>query len=194
VGPAPRTQRSRWWAVVPNALSLLRVALGVAFPLIPGPWRLLVVLIAGVSDVLDGAASRLLRAASHTGRMLDPLADKAFALGVVCTLIYENSLAIWEVALLGLRDIAVTVGVVWLMVERNWAGLRRLPPTWLGKVTTFAQFVYILVLLQWQYQHWSLLAITAILSGLAAIQYSWLFLKRRRAVLRTAAKPGFPCA
>ncbi len=178
--PPPRTRRSRWWAAVPNTLSLVRVALGVAFPWLPPPWRLWAVLAAGVSDMLDGAASRALRAASHTGRILDPLADKAFAFAVVVTLLWEGKLGVGELALLGLREVAVFVGVVWLLIRRDWQGLRRLPPSLLGKATTLAQFAYILLLVGWEYRHGALLALTAVLSGLAALHYSWQFLTRRR--------------
>jgi phosphatidylglycerophosphate synthase len=133
--------------------------------------------------MLDGATSRMLHARSYTGRMLDPVADKAFALGVIVTFLTEGTFTVLEVTLLGLRDIAVLVGVTWLACLGDWAALRRLPPSWLGKITTFLQCAYILILLTWKTWHWSMLAVTAFFSGLAAIHYSWLFLQRRRRLL-----------
>lgn len=176
--PTRRTRRSRLRAVVPNSLSLVRVALGIAFFWIPSEWRLAAFLVAGVSDFLDGAASRWLNVVSYTGRVLDPLADKAFAIGVVATLIYEDTLKFWEFGLLGLREIAVFVGVVWLLCVRDWAAFRRLPPSMLGKLTSVGQFLYIIGILL-EYQSMVLLAVTAVLSGLAGLHYSWLFLQRR---------------
>lgn len=166
---------------MPNALSLVRVVLAAGFAWVPpGAWRVAVVIIAALSDFLDGAASRALRATSPSGRMLDPLADKAFVLAVVGTLLYEGSLTLWEVVLLGLREVAVLVGVLWLLCLGDWAGLRRLPPSWLGKFTTAAQFLYLfLVLGEWPVPG-TLLAVTGTLSGLAALHYSWVFLQRRR--------------
>lgn len=187
MGFARRTRRPHLWAAVPNALSFVRVILGAGFAWVPpGPWRVAVVLIAALSDFLDGAASRALRASSSTGRVLDPLADKAFVLGVVGTLLYEGALTPWEVLLLGLREVAVFVGAVWLLGVGDWAGLRRLSPSWLGKLTTAAQFLYIFLVLLERYVHWTLLAATGTLSGLAALHYSWVFLRRRR---RAAAGP-----
>ena len=45
---------------VPNALTTARLLLGVCFPLFPESWRLPVVGIAMVTDMLDGAAGRRL--------------------------------------------------------------------------------------------------------------------------------------
>lgn len=174
-----RKQRSRMWLIVPNALSLLRVVLGAAFPWIPPDWRLAAFLVAGGSDFLDGAASRMLRASSRTGRMLDPVCDKAFAAGVVVTLLIEGTLQPWELALLAPRELAVFVGVAWLLAVRDWAALRRLPPSWLGKLTSGAQFLYIISLLV-AYPHPAFLAVPAASSTLAGLHYSWQFLRRRQ--------------
>ena len=179
--------------MVPNGLSLARIVLGVVFYWLSPAWRVGAVFAAALSDALDGASSRWLRAASHTGRMLDPIADKAFVLGVVGTLLCEEMLGWREVILLSLRDLAVFVGVVWLLVQRDWMALRRLPPSWLGKATTVAQFAYVsaLLLADWPgfpspgspaqiNTHALLFTAAAVLSGLAALHYTWLFLTRRR--------------
>ena len=108
MGAGPRTRRLRPATVVPNGLSLARIVLGVVFYWLSPAWRVGAVFAAALSDALDGASSRWLRAASHTGRMLDPIADKAFVLGVVGTLLCEEMLGWREVILLSLRDLVET--------------------------------------------------------------------------------------
>ncbi len=68
---------------LPNGLSLARLALGLALPWLPADWRLGAVLVAAITDLLDGLTARWLRAGSETGRVLDPLADKVFILSLV---------------------------------------------------------------------------------------------------------------
>ena len=56
---------------VPLGLSIVRLILGVCFPWAPTGWRLGLVLAAGASDLVDGFISRLLRASTAAGQVLD---------------------------------------------------------------------------------------------------------------------------
>ncbi len=106
--------RYRVRAALPNALSLARLLLGLAFPFWPVSWRVPVVVVAAITDMLDGAASRHWHVTSVAGRLLDPLADKVFVIGVVGTFWYEGALDGWQIVLVGLRDFVVIGGVLWL--------------------------------------------------------------------------------
>ena len=61
---------SRWppvvLAVIPNLLSAARLVLGLAFAAVPVSWRLVVVVVAGATEFLDGAPRRLSK--SERGR------------------------------------------------------------------------------------------------------------------------------
>jgi phosphatidylglycerophosphate synthase len=168
----------RLLAAIPNALSLFRIVLGIAFPCLPSSWRVGAVLAAGFSDLADGASSRHFHASSVTGRILDPVADKVFGLGVVIALVADGSLEIWEVALLGLRDLLVLGGAGWCLVRRNWSAVRGMSPTLLGKATTAAQFLFVLLFLIRSEKSLVVFLLTAGLSGLGGAHYVWLFLKR----------------
>src|SRR5437899_600767 len=89
---------------VPNTLSLARLFIGLGFPWTPAGWRVTTVLLAALTDLADGAVSRCLRATGTSGRILDPVADKVFVLSVVVTLLFEERLRLWQVALIGQRD------------------------------------------------------------------------------------------
>jgi phosphatidylglycerophosphate synthase len=184
---APR--RSRWLAALPNGLSLSRLALGLAFPLIPPAWRLAIVLVAGLTDLVDGALSRSLHASTQTGRLLDPVADKVFVAAVALTLLVEGTLQPWEALLLGLRDLTVLAGVLWLVSRGEWSRFRQLPPTLLGKATTAAQFLALLSLLAFQRFSRFLVFLAITFSALAALDYIRNFLGRRHPQSRHGGPP-----
>lgn len=169
----------RWLlGAVPNTLSLSRLVLGLAFAWIPVPWRLAVIAFATLSDMLDGAASRHWHVTSTAGRLLDPLADKVFVIGVVTTLWREGAITGWEVFLIALRDIVVLLGAASLALRRDWQSMHALSPTLLGKLTTAAQFGFFLSLVIWQERLLAVFVATAVLSGLAAADYARIFLTR----------------
>lgn len=158
-----------------NGLSVLRMVLGVGFPWIPAAWRLPAVAIAALSDALDGSAARYLGAASHTGQLLDPIADKVFVLGVVIALIWDGTLSIEEVALIGTRDWVVALGTLVLLIRSPGSNFHQLKPTYLGKLATAGQFGFFLLLLVVPDQKdWAILLVAG-LSILAGIHYAWLF-------------------
>lgn len=75
---------------------------------------------AAASDWLDGKIARKFEARSRLGQALDPLADKVLVLGVfamLCVIAPEHT-PWWGVALIGLRDAAVT----WLRSHSRRAG------------------------------------------------------------------------
>jgi phosphatidylglycerophosphate synthase len=174
-------------AVIPNALSASRILLGAAFPFVPVDWRLWLVLAAALSDALDGTAARLLGVESDTGRLLDPVADKFFILVLIGTLLLEGSLnPLWALGLAS-RDIVVSAGLVYTIARRQWSVGRKMRPSWLGKCTTAAQFGVILTLVAWGSIPVWVLAATASLSAVAALDYIRVF-KRLHGGIPPASK------
>lgn len=103
---------------LPNAVTLLRIALGLAiFPLIVWPggpqWTAATVLfvLAALSDRFDGWLARRLGAVSQLGTVLDPLADKVVilsaALGLVAAQVIDGLAGIAVLAILS-REVLVT--------------------------------------------------------------------------------------
>ena len=157
---------------IPNALSGSRLVLGLAFPFVPPDWRVWVVVVAALSDMLDGLAARWLHAESDAGRLLDPVADKVFILVLLVTLLGEGTLdPLWALGL-ALRDVVVLAGLVYTIAQRQWAKGRRMRPSLLGKCTTAAQFGVLFVLAGWNEAPPWLLIPTVLLSAAAAIDYA----------------------
>jgi CDP-diacylglycerol--glycerol-3-phosphate 3-phosphatidyltransferase len=165
---------------LPNALSVLRLGLGLGFPLFPAGWRAGVVICAALTDLIDGALSRRMHVMSRTGRLLDPIADKVFVFAVVVTLVAEGLLQPWQVLLIGLRDLTVAGGAAWYLWQRNWTACERMRPTLLGKATTGAQFVLLLAVLSYPQPVPVFFLATAILSGLASVDLVAAFIRDKR--------------
>ena len=132
---------------IPNTLSGIRIVLGAAFPWTPPTWRLPAVAAAVLTDLLDGETSRLFKVETTTGQILDPVADKIFLLGVVATLLAEDMLLWWQLALIGLRDIAVVVACAVLVWRMGWTALKNMRARWPGKLTTAFQLLFLLAVL-----------------------------------------------
>jgi CDP-diacylglycerol--glycerol-3-phosphate 3-phosphatidyltransferase/cardiolipin synthase len=144
-GATPRPRRT--WGPA-DLLTALRLPLAAAFVLVPDPHaRLLILAVAGLSDVFDGIVARRL-GPSRIGEVLDPIVDKIFMLAAVLTVVTTAAgvrLGGWEIAGLLLRDIAVTVGVCVAFVRRR----RRvtIPARLSGKVVSVMQFATIAAIL-----------------------------------------------
>lgn len=188
--PGELAVHARWLRAVPNALTVSRLALAVAFPWLPAPWRLPAAAAGALTDFADGALSRRLGATSAAGRLLDPVADKALVLAVVGTLLAQGSLGPWEAVLLASRDLVVVAGCLVLLAAGYWQDFRRSQPTRLGKAVTFLQMVYLLaVLLRERPVPW-LFVPTALLSASAGADYVRRYLRMRREAARTGGRGG----
>lgn len=163
------------WTHIPNAMSLGRLMLGLAFPWIPSHWRLSVVLIAALSDLFDGSLGRWTRSTSLAGQILDPIADKVFILGTLSTLVGSGLLTFSDLLLLGFRDVLVLGICLWVAARESWSEFRRMKPLWTGKLATAGQFVYLVALLYQGSKVFPLFATVVSVSILAGLHYAWAF-------------------
>ncbi|HJP57534.1 MAG TPA: CDP-alcohol phosphatidyltransferase family protein [Gemmatimonadales bacterium] len=101
-------QERRTWTAA-DVLSVLRVPMAVAFVLVSNEWwRLAIVALAGLTDLLDGRIARRY-GSSRLGPIVDPIADKLFmacAFGVVA---FSGRLEWYELVGVLLRDIIATI-------------------------------------------------------------------------------------
>ena len=169
---------------LPNLLSVIRLALGVAFPFVPMDWQVWVIAVAALTDTADGRLARGLGAASPVGKYLDPAADKVFVAAVLATLVVRGPLLPADLAVLVVRDVVVLLGTAGLLAAGRRDVLARLGPSPLGKATTVAQLLYLLVVVWARDRFPAGLAVAGSLGALAALDY----LRRgRRALTRPAA-------
>jgi phosphatidylglycerophosphate synthase len=155
----------------PNSLTVVRVALAFAFPALPNDFRLAALIIAVLTEWLDGALSRLWSVESTFGRMLDPVADKIFVVAMLATFVWEGLVTLPVVGLVLLRDVTVATACVLVLLFGDRSELFRMPPRIFGKITTAFQFAFLLALLIWQESPMWLTVTTIALSAVAAVDY-----------------------
>ena len=94
------------------------------------------IVIAGLSDGLDGYLAKRNNQTTELGAILDPLADKALLVGVYVTLGLQDNLPNWLVLLVVFRDVLIVGGVIILFLVRLEVKMR---PLIVSKINTAAQ-------------------------------------------------------
>ncbi|MFY9561225.1 MAG: CDP-alcohol phosphatidyltransferase family protein [Terriglobales bacterium] len=126
----------------PNQLTLLRM---IFLPFIVinvvghhYVWALVLFVLAGISDGLDGLLARTLHQQTLLGQYLDPIADKLLMSTMFLVLSIEHrALVPWKFTVVVFsRDISILLisGVLFMI-----AGLKDFRPSIFGKANTFAQ-------------------------------------------------------
>ena len=126
---------------IPNALSAARLAgVPVFLWLVLGVqtqagdyWAVALLILAGLSDWLDGKIARALNQTSRLGQVLDPAADRLYIAATIIALAVRAIIPWWLVVVLALREL--TVGVA-LAVLRRRAGFGTLQVSFVGKAAT----------------------------------------------------------
>ena len=135
-------------AWLPNAISILRILLipPAVAAMVTGAFgtALVLVLIAALSDGVDGWLARHKGWGSALGAVLDPVADKLLMLAAYVTLGVLGSIPAWLAALVIGRDALIAAGAVWL----RWRfGAYRVSARRISKLNTIVQAGYLLLVL-----------------------------------------------
>ena len=100
---------------IPNFLTLFRIILVPAFVifLIQSEYdkALIVFVVAGLTDALDGTLARLLKCQTILGAYLDPIADKLLLVTSYATLAILGIIPAWLSVLVISRDIIILIGI-----------------------------------------------------------------------------------
>ncbi len=133
---------------LPNSLTVLRILLVPVFVglLLYGHFdaALIVLLIAALTDVLDGMIARLTDQRTRLGEYLDPLADKLLLMSAIITLSVLDFIPIWAVIIVVSRDAILLAGTVIANLSDTDINIS---PTAMGKGTTFAQVCYVIAIM-----------------------------------------------
>lgn len=133
---------------VANLLTLARL-LAVPFAvqaILSGEHRraLVIVLVAGLTDTIDGAIARRFGVATTAGAYFDPIVDKIFLSAVYVSLAASSGRPPWWLVIeIFTRDVLILASSAALLVY----GKRRFPPSVWGKASTFLQIALALALL-----------------------------------------------
>jgi cardiolipin synthase (CMP-forming) len=164
----------------PNLLTLLRLVF-VPFAVIAVlgshyGWALVIFVVAGITDGLDGLLARLLEQKTTLGQYLDPIADKLLlsTMFVVLSAVHKIN---WGVTVLVFsRDALIVIICTLLYIT---VGMKTFRPSWLGKANTAAQILTVLFVLLHEVRNdawiaWGrkeLLNATIVLTVLSGVHY-----------------------
>lgn len=133
---------TRLYQELPNALTILRLFAGLAYPFVPHDVRIGLLIYAALSDLVDGPLSRWSRSTSNFGQVWDPIADKICILAVLIMTVVDGQLLWWELLLVGARDVMVIgLAIATLIIDRR--KLTDMPPRISGKIATVGQFAFL---------------------------------------------------
>jgi len=131
----------RW---LPNAICIVRILL--VFPIVSLLLRaqydlaLILIVVAGASDGLDGFLAKTFDWRTRIGGLLDPIADKLLVTSVFLTLTYLGSVPIGLAIVVVLRDLVIVLGAV---VYQLLISPVRARPTRISKLNTACQLAFI---------------------------------------------------
>ena len=186
----------------PNQLTLLRMIFVpfIVIHLVEGRylWALVVFVIAGFSDGLDGLLARTLHQQTLLGQYLDPIADKLLLSTIFLVLSILHKIPWKYTVLVFSRDISILAASAVLFAI---AGLRDFRPSIFGKANTVSQIgaVFFVLLSQIRPQRWIWIARTEFLRAtffftiISALHYV-ILVQRRLRVHTHALPPARPAA
>jgi cardiolipin synthase len=125
---------------IPNLITIFRLFLVpvVIVMILQGRWSTAVVLfvVAGVSDAVDGFIAKRFDMRSEFGAHIDPLADKALLVSIYVTLAIVGVLPSWLAIIVVSRDLMIVAAVLlsWVMARPV-----KIKPLMVSKLNTAAQ-------------------------------------------------------
>ncbi|HMK21828.1 MAG TPA: CDP-alcohol phosphatidyltransferase family protein [Terriglobales bacterium] len=183
----------------PNQLTLLRMLFlpFIVISLVDGRYltALILFVLAGISDGLDGLLARRLHQQTLLGQYLDPIADKLLLSTLFMVLSILHKIPWKYTVMVFSRDIAILITSAVLYAI---AGLRNFSPSIFGKANTCAQIAAIFFVMLFEVDHvrgiyiartvllWATFAFTAI----SWVHYAFLVQMRLRAVHIHDARGG----
>jgi len=185
----------------PNQLTLLRMVFlpFIIIHLVAGRyfWALILFVLAGVSDGLDGLLARTLKQQTKIGQYLDPMADKLLLSTMFPVLSILHHIPWKYTVMVFTRDICIVVIGATLYIA---AGLRDFRPSIFGKANTFAQVaaVFFVLLLLVHPVAWVAIAAKTFLKAtflftiVSALHYVFLVVQRMRAMNAHETRPSNP--
>lgn len=138
-------------AHLPNLITLARIALVPVLILLLKDQEyaaaLIVFVIAGISDALDGYLAKQLNVQSRLGAILDPVADKLLLVSAYVMLTVLGHIPFWLMLVVAFRDLLIVAGYV---VYTSHAGPVKMRPSILSKLNTVTQIALATLILAQQ--------------------------------------------
>lgn len=181
-----------WKWNVPNALSVLRILLIPCFMALYllrlDMWAFGVLLVSGLTDVLDGVIARKFNLITDCGKLLDPLSDKLTQVAVVICLTTRYRELLPLAILCFIKELCQAIGGI-ILLRKNSAvrGSK-----WFGKLSTVVFYACMLALVLWNDSLpsaacWVLVSVAGLCMLLAFLGYLRMFIRIYRAEKQRAS-------
>ena len=133
---------------LPNLFTFARLVLApfVASDILHGRYSRAIILlfIAGFTDVIDGFLARQFEIATRIGAYFDPIADKILLSVIYVSLGAAGAMPWWMVAIVFGRDVLILAMAAYGLL---FTSVRKFPPSVWGKISTFFQIAAALVVM-----------------------------------------------
>ena len=133
---------------VPNLLTLARIGLVPLLIVLLQDQQflmsLIVFIVAGITDGLDGFIAKRFNAQTQLGAILDPLADKALLVSSFVMLSIMELIPFWLMVVVVFRDIIIVCGYLIMVL---FFGSVKMQPLQVSKLNTVLQISFIVVVL-----------------------------------------------
>jgi cardiolipin synthase (CMP-forming) len=133
---------------VPNQLTFLRLGFLPFFIILilyrRYSWALAILLLAALTDSMDGMLARTLHQKTALGAYLDPIADKLLLSSSFVSLALEGQIRWWLTILVLGRDVLILITAAVILAT---VGYQPFPPSIYGKMTTALEIGLVFVVL-----------------------------------------------
>lgn len=140
-------------------------------------YSVMIFIIAGITDVLDGYIARKYDAITKWGQAMDPLADKLMQLTVLICFTLKQFIPVWIIVIYGIKEILMIFGGIVLYTRKDQLVV---PANSYGKVATVIFYVAILAI-AFRFPYGKILIyIAALFTLYAFIRYAILGIKEMK--------------
>ncbi|MCX7830198.1 MAG: CDP-diacylglycerol--glycerol-3-phosphate 3-phosphatidyltransferase [Acidobacteria bacterium] len=141
----------------------------------------LLIILASVTDILDGYLARKRKEVTTLGQLLDPIADKILVSSVLISLVDLQLAPAYLVVIIIAREFAVT-GIRMVAAINNVA----IPAGKLGKVKMVTEVLAMCFIIWGNQKDWEImldagkviLYLVAVVALISLLEYLWIFLKK----------------
>lgn len=166
---------------IPNGLTVFRFVLIPLYLYLfftPVPYHtvsaFLILILAGITDIVDGYIARKYKLVTTFGTMMDPLADKLMMMAVITSLFLTERISIWAALFFFARDLGMIVASAVFHIR----GKKTVPANTFGKITTVLFYIaFPLVMFRYPYGEavlWSVIAFSFVTTAIYLVKFRLL--------------------
>ena len=98
----------------------------------------IILIISGITDILDGIIARKFNFITDFGKLMDPLADKATQVATLVVLVLQNIIPFWILAVVIIKEFIMVAGASFLYGKETVVFSK-----WYGKLSTVLFYIAI---------------------------------------------------